>query len=100
MRITVRAKPGSRKDLVYRDDNAEDRLTLVVHVRARPIEGAANRAVEIAIADALGVRPRDVTVAVGGASRTKVVDVAGSTAQLREAIRKLPGEAHGPAVRR
>jgi uncharacterized protein YggU (UPF0235/DUF167 family) len=46
-------------------------------VRAQPVEGAANAALEKLLAKILGVKAADVRVARGGASRLKTVEVEG-----------------------
>ncbi len=60
---------------------------LKVRVRAQPVEGAANAALEKLLAKALGVKAADVRVARGGASRLKAVEVDGLT--LDEARARL-----------
>jgi uncharacterized protein YggU (UPF0235/DUF167 family) len=68
VRITVAAHPGARAErVVLLDDD-----TLGVWVRARPVEGQANAAIEIAIASALGLRSRQVQLVAGAKSRRKV----------------------------
>ncbi|MBI1350087.1 MAG: DUF167 domain-containing protein [Actinomycetales bacterium] len=70
IRIPVRVKPGSSRARVggrYGDDQ------LVVAVNAPPVEGAANDAVIKAVASALGLRPRQVSIASGHTSRSKVL---------------------------
>jgi len=65
-------KPGSSRSKVggrFGDDQ------LVVAVTARPVDGAANDAVIRALADALGVRPRQVSLVSGHTARSKVLDV-------------------------
>ena len=52
---------------------------LHVKVNAPPIEGAANQAVCVTIAKALGVSPRQVSIIRGFANRLKRVQVAGLT---------------------
>ena len=44
-------------------------------VHARAVDGAATEAVLRAVAEALGVRPYEVTLVSGATSRTKVLDV-------------------------
>jgi uncharacterized protein YggU (UPF0235/DUF167 family) len=48
---------------------------LEVQVRARPIDGAATAAAERVLAQALGLRPRQVRVVRGATSRDKLVEV-------------------------
>ena len=71
VRVTVRAKPGaSRTRVGGRYGPAQD---LVVAVTPPAVDGAANDAVLRAIADALGLRPRQVSLVNGHRGRTKVV---------------------------
>lgn len=50
---------------------------LKIQVAARPVEGAANRALAVFLAEALGVRTGDVAIVRGRTSRRKTVKVAG-----------------------
>jgi uncharacterized protein len=68
----VVAHPGSR---VERVALADPGLELHVWVRARPVEGQANIAIERAIAAALGLKPRQVRVAAGATGRRKIVEI-------------------------
>ena len=52
---------------------------LLVRVTAPPVDRAANEAAVRAIADALGVPARSVTIAAGATARNKVVEVVGVT---------------------
>jgi len=56
----------------------QGRPVLAVRVRAAPVEGEANAALEALVAKALGVRRADVRVARGGRSRLKAVTVEGA----------------------
>ena len=72
MRVVVRVKPGSRRGpLVETDDDG----VLVVHVRERAVDGAANTGLVRALAEHFGVAPSRVAVVHGHTSRTKQVDV-------------------------
>jgi len=51
-----------------------------VRVRARPVEGAANAAVERLIAGALGLPRSAVRVARGGQGRLKALEIDGADA--------------------
>ena len=55
---------------------------LRVAVTAPPVDGAANEAVVQALADAFGVRPRDVTIVRGETGKRKTVRVAGGDAGI------------------
>ena len=46
----------------------------MVAVQAPAVDGRANTAVVMALADALGVRPRQVTMIRGQTARTKLVE--------------------------
>jgi uncharacterized protein YggU (UPF0235/DUF167 family) len=83
VRLVVRAHPGASRT------GAEwDGTVLHVRVTARAVEGAANRALIQAVADALGVRRSAVSLVAGERSREKLVEVNGihpdSLDRLRE----------------
>ena len=71
MQYTVRVKPGSRKGPLVETDAAG----LVVHVRERAVDGAANEAVVAVLAAHFGVPKRDVTILRGHTARIKRVEV-------------------------
>lgn len=54
---------------------AGDDGVLVVTVRERAIEGAANAAVETALAEHFGVAKRDVRIVSGATARIKTVSI-------------------------
>jgi uncharacterized protein YggU (UPF0235/DUF167 family) len=60
---------------------------LVVRAAAPAVDGRATEAALAAVAEALGVRRRDVVLVTGATSRTKVVDVPGDHAEAVEALR-------------
>ena len=68
--LRIRVKPGSRKGPLIETD-AEG--TLVVFVRERAVDGAANTAVEKALAVHFGVAPSRVQITRGHAARVKTV---------------------------
>lgn len=70
LRIAVEAQPNARLERVELWDT-----TLRVWVRARPAGGQANLAIEQAIANALGLRRRQVRIIAGATSKHKLVDV-------------------------
>jgi uncharacterized protein len=55
---------------------------LRVAVTAPPVDGAANAAVMEALAEAFGLRPRDVTILRGQTGKRKTVRVAGGDAGI------------------
>lgn len=72
MRVVVRVKPGSRRGPLV---EAGDDGALLVHVRERAVDGAANTGLVKALAEHFGVAPSRVVVVRGHTSRTKQVDV-------------------------
>ncbi|WP_396655340.1 DUF167 domain-containing protein [Microbacterium sp.] len=71
MQYTVRVKPGSRKGpLVETTDDA-----LIVHVRERAIDGAANEGLIRALGAHFGTAPSRVRIVRGHTSRIKRVEV-------------------------
>jgi uncharacterized protein len=85
LRIAVRAHPGASRERVSWDGQ-----TLDVWVNDRAVEGAANRAVEAAIARVLGVRKTAVVLVAGERSRYKVAEVTGVESK---ALERLGGSA-------
>jgi uncharacterized protein YggU (UPF0235/DUF167 family) len=71
LRITVIAHPGAHVERLELLPNAE----LAVWVRARPIDGQANVAIERAIAAGLGLRRRQVNLIAEPRGRRKIVEV-------------------------
>jgi uncharacterized protein YggU (UPF0235/DUF167 family) len=96
VRLTPRAQ-ADRIDGWAKD--ADGRPVLAVRVRAQPVEGAANAALEALLAKALGVKRSAVTVARGGQSRLKAVEIAGvEAADVARALNHLlPSEGEGVA---
>ena len=83
VRVPVRVRPGASRTRVggsYGDDGR-----LVVAVVARAVDGKATKAALEAVADALGVRRRAVTLVSGATSRDKLLEVDASAAGLTEA---------------
>lgn len=72
MRVAIRVRPGASRTRV--GGRYGDRL--VVAVSARAVDGAATAAALEAVADALGLRRRLVSLVSGATSRDKVLEVA------------------------
>jgi uncharacterized protein len=71
LRLAVVAHPGARVQRVAFGEDDE----LHVWVRARPVEGQANAAIEEAIANALDLRPRQVRLTAGATRRRKILEI-------------------------
>ena len=91
MILHVRLTPKAAADRIdgWAKD-ADGRPVLAVRVRAQPIEGAANEALERLLAKALRVPRSSVRVARGGQSRLKAVEIEGVD---EAAVRAAFGEA-------
>lgn len=73
MRVAVRVRPGSSRDLVGGTYGVDG--PLVVAVRARAVDGRANAAVVDAVAEAFGVRRSAVRLVRGATARDKLLEV-------------------------
>ncbi len=67
--IEVHVRPGARQDTVGGTHDG----ALAVRVRARPVDGRANAAVEALLAEAFGLPARAVRVVGGATARRKRV---------------------------
>ncbi len=97
VRIVVRVRPGASRTRV--GGSYGDPPQLIVAVNAPPVDGAANEAVVAALAEALGVRSRQVSIIGGHTARSKLVAVDASAQDvgaLRERITQLHDSATGP----
>lgn len=86
VRFTIRVRPGASRTAVggrYGED------ALAVAVTARAVDGAANRAVISALAQAFSVAPRDVEIIAGATARTKVVAVHGDEDELNDRLTSM-----------
>ncbi|MEP6621078.1 MAG: DUF167 domain-containing protein [bacterium] len=84
VRVNVHVQPrASRSEIVGLHGSA-----LKVRIQAPPVDGAANAAVELLLADLLGVPRGAVTVVGGITSRAKIVAIEGTT---ERAVRALVG---------
>lgn len=91
MRLTIRVTPGARRPGVGGPGGPDgaDGPALAVRVAARAVDGAATEAALAAVAEALGVRRRQVALVRGATARTKVVEVDGDDAALAERVTVL-----------
>lgn len=113
MLLTVRVRPGASRTAVggvwgapgphqgghSGNDDVEEggpgsggqNGPLVVAVGARAVDGAANAAVVAAVAQAFGLRTRQVTLRNGSRSRTKILDLDIDPERGQERLRELLG---------
>lgn len=82
VRVHVRVTPRASRDAVEGVEPTADGPALKVRVRAVPDKGEANAAVTEAVARWLGVPKASVTLAAGGKSRLKALDIAGDAPEL------------------
>lgn len=85
----VRVRPGASR--TYVGGGYGDPPVLVVSVSAPAVDDRANEAVIRALADALGLPPRDVEIVRGRTARTKVVSVSRAPEDLAERWSALIG---------
>jgi uncharacterized protein YggU (UPF0235/DUF167 family) len=88
-RFAVRVKPGARRTAVGGTWPGSLGPALVVAVTAPAVDGRANDAVRQALAAALDVPERAITIAVGARSRDKLVEVADPPPTLPDRLRQL-----------
>jgi uncharacterized protein (TIGR00251 family) len=88
VRFAVRVQPrASRSEIGGLQGDA-----LRVRITARPVDGAANRALVELIASVLHVPARNVRIVAGASARSKLVEVAGIAAtDVRALVKREPG---------
>ena len=92
VRVAVRVRPGASRTRVggrYGEPDDAGVAPLVVAVSARAADGAATEAVLRAVADALGVRPRQVVLVRGATTRDKLLEVLDPPSDLRARLDRL-----------
>ncbi len=87
--IAVRVRPGASRIRVGGRYDGPYGPALVVAVTAPPVDGRATAAVLQAVAAALGVRSRDLSVRSGGTGRDKVLAVATPPTDLPQRLAAL-----------
>jgi uncharacterized protein (TIGR00251 family) len=85
--LRVKAQPKSRRPGI--GGLAPDGAALRVAVTEAPEDGRANRAVCVAVAEALQVAPSAVTLTQGASARLKTLRIAGDPARLSETLNRL-----------
>jgi uncharacterized protein len=85
MRVALRVRPRSGRTSVGGNHNG----ALVVRVREPAADGRANEAAMRALAAALGVPRRTITLVSGATARSKVVEVDGGEPALAAVVEDL-----------
>jgi hypothetical protein len=70
---------------------ADGRAALQIRLTAPPVEGAANKALIAFLAEALGLRKRDIEIRSGETGRLKLLHLSGDSAVLSARLAKLVG---------
>jgi uncharacterized protein len=78
VRLTVRVQPDARQTRAGGRYGSGEPPVLVIRVAAPPTDGRANQACIEALAAALNVPRRAVTIVSGKGTRTKLVEVDGA----------------------
>ena len=82
----MRVYPSAKRAGVGGRYGSSEPPVLIVRVTAPAVDGKANDAVLRAVAAALGVSPRDVRIASGARSRTKVLEIDANDPQAVAAL--------------
>lgn len=92
VRLFVRVTPKAAKDGIEGTKTLDDgRAVIQVRVRAIPDKGAANKAVLVVIAKALGLPKSSVTLESGSTSRIKTLRVDGDAQRIAASLTALTG---------
>jgi uncharacterized protein YggU (UPF0235/DUF167 family) len=86
LRLLARVTPKSARDGVDGVMDTAAGPAIQVRVRAVPDKGEANAAVEGVVAQWLGLARSRVSIARGGKSRIKSVDIAGAVGELEALV--------------
>ena len=89
MKVAIRVRPGARTEHVGGQWDGPRGPALLVSVRARAVEGAANTAVLAAVAAAFGIRRADVELVSGARGRDKVLALTGAEPALQARLVQL-----------
>jgi len=90
IRLAVRATPRAKKSgVVGVVQGADGRSALGVRLAAPPVEGVANKALLLFLAEWLGVPKSSVRLCSGETSRLKIVEISGDAEMLAARLRSL-----------
>ena len=88
--LDVRLTPRSARDAIEGIERlADGRCVLKARVRAAPVEGEANAALQKLVAKELGIAPRQVELAAGSAARLKRLRISGDARALDARLDRL-----------
>ena len=79
--LTVRAQPGAKKTAIVGVYGDGDAAQLKIAVQAPPVEGRANQALTVFLAETFEVAKRSVELVSGESARSKVFFLRGVSAQ-------------------
>jgi uncharacterized protein YggU (UPF0235/DUF167 family) len=91
-RFPIRVRPAARRPAVGGQWDGKLGPALIVAVTAPAVDGKANEAVRRALADALDIHHRHITIVTGTRSRDKLIAVADPPVDLEITLRRLAGE--------
>jgi uncharacterized protein len=83
MKIEVRVVPGAKKREIKREGSL-----LRVRLTSRPVEGKANEELIRLLAEAFGLKRREVTIVTGEKDRRKIVDFPVTEEQMRAVLKE------------
>ena len=90
LRLAVRVVPkAARSRIVGLVDDAGGSKALKIQVAAAPEDGKANDELLSVLAKALSLPRRDLALVAGGASRRKLIAIAGEAGSLRSRVEAL-----------
>jgi uncharacterized protein YggU (UPF0235/DUF167 family) len=89
--VAIRVRPGSSRTAVGGRYEGPYGPALVVAVQAPAVDGRATDAAVRAVAEALRIRPRGITIRAGQTSRDKLLEIADPPADLGTRIDALRG---------
>lgn len=90
-RFAVRVRPGARRTAVGGRWDGPGGPALVVAVAAPAVDGKANAALLAALAAALGVRVRQLTIVAGERGRDKLVELRDPPPDVAVVLQRLRG---------
>ena len=90
LRLAVRLTPRARRtEAAGVAVGADGKSALVIRVAAPPVDGAANAALTVWLAKAVGLPKSAVEILSGHTARIKIVRLAGDPPMLAERVRAL-----------